>query len=76
MNRMMDVCRRGVTVVDRDWLFSVAQGTMLCRNELRESPSPQYDAKSDSIRAFVTPHFGDRDWVRFLFLVSVCVSTA
>ena len=33
--------RRGVTVVEGDWLFGMAAGTVLCRNELRESPTPQ-----------------------------------
>ena len=50
--------------MDRGWLFGVASGTVLCRNELRESPTPQYDKRSDDILGFVTPHFGDRDWVR------------
>eukprot|EP00750_Incisomonas_marina_P000046 INCI1003.1.p1 GENE.INCI1003.1~~INCI1003.1.p1 ORF type:complete len:1203 (+),score=238.03 INCI1003.1:512-3610(+) len=54
---------RGVTVVEGDWLFGMAGGTVLCRNELRESPAPQYDPKADRVRAFVIPHFGDRDWV-------------
>ena len=33
--------RRGVTVVEGDWLFGMAGGTVMCRNELREAPTPQ-----------------------------------
>jgi hypothetical protein len=43
--RLAGLCRdgnrRGVTVVEGDWLFGMAGGTVMCRNELREAPTPQ-----------------------------------
>ena len=50
-------------MVDGDWLFGMAAGTVMCRNELRESPAPQYDRHRDQVQAFAIPHFGDRDWI-------------
>ena len=54
---------KGVTVVEEKWLYRLARGTVLCRDNIRlDNPVPVYDSESDRVRCFCIPTFGDFSW--------------
>ena len=54
---------KGVTVVEEKWLYRLARGTVLCRDNIRlDNPAPVNDGESDRVRCFCIPTFGDFSW--------------
>ena len=54
---------KGVTVVEEKWLYRLARGTVLCRENIRlNNPVPVYDPESDRVQCFCIPTFGDFSW--------------
>jgi ATP-dependent RNA helicase DHX37/DHR1 len=53
---------KGVTMISDKWLFSLGSPNFVSQGQLLDQPCPTYDLSTDSIKGWVTPHYGPKLW--------------